>query len=76
MLTATNAVGRGYDAVVDALFAAGEIDVVIPVVGECDDSWLDDIARRWVTTAEVRAGTRRAPSAVRSPKVPSAPAPG
>jgi D-aminopeptidase len=55
VLTATNAVGRGYDAVVDALFAAGEIDVVIPVVGECDDSWLDDIARRWVTTADVRA---------------------
>ena len=30
-------------------------DVVVPVVGECDDSWLDDIARRWVTTADVRA---------------------
>jgi D-aminopeptidase len=55
VLTATNAVGRGYDAVVDALFAAGVVDVVIPVVGECDDSWLDDIARRWVTTADVRA---------------------
>ncbi len=55
VLTATNAVGRGYDGVVDALFAAGEIGVVIPVVGECDDSWLDDISRRWVTTAEVRA---------------------
>ena len=54
VLTATNAVGRGYDGVVDALFAAGEIGVVIPVVGECDDSWLDDIARRWVTTADVR----------------------
>jgi D-aminopeptidase len=55
VLTATNAVGRGYDAVVDTLFAAGVTDVVIPVVGECDDSWLDDIARRWVTTADVRA---------------------
>ena len=54
VLTATNAVGRGYDAVVDALFAAGEIGVVIPVVGECDDSSLDDIARRWVTTDHVR----------------------
>jgi D-aminopeptidase len=55
VLTATNAVGRGYDAVVDALYAAGEVEVVIPVVGECDDSWLDDIARRWVTTDDVRA---------------------
>jgi D-aminopeptidase len=55
VLTATNAVGRGYDAVVDALFAAGEVGVVIPVVGECDDSWLDDISRRWVTTDDVRA---------------------
>jgi D-aminopeptidase len=55
VLTATNAVGRAYDAVVDALHAAGEVDVVIPVVGECDDSWLDDIGRRWVTTADVRA---------------------
>ena len=54
VLTATNAVGRGYDAIVDALFAAGEIGVVIPVVGECDDSWLDDIAHRWVTIDHVR----------------------
>ena len=28
--------------------------MVIPVVGECDDSWLDDFRRRWVTTAHVR----------------------
>jgi D-aminopeptidase len=62
VLTATNAVGRGYDAVVDALFAAGVIDVVIPVVGECDDSWLDDIARRWVTVADVRAALDAAAS--------------
>ena len=27
---------------------------MIPVVGECDDSWLDDIRRRWVTTETVR----------------------
>ncbi len=53
VLTSTNAVGRAYDAVVDELFAAGETDVVIPVVGECDDSWLDDIRRRWVTTETV-----------------------
>jgi D-aminopeptidase len=55
VLTATNAVGRGFDAVVDALYAAGVSTAFSPVVGECDDSWLDDISRRWVTTAEVRA---------------------
>lgn len=54
IFTSTNNVGRGYDALVDALFADGVDDVLIPVVGECDDSWLDDIRRRWVTTDHVR----------------------
>lgn len=54
VLTSTSAVGRAYDAVVDAMFAAGADEVVIPVVGECDDSWLDDMYRRWVTTDHVR----------------------
>ncbi len=54
VLTSTSAVGRGYDAVVDAMFAAGADEVVIPVVGECDDSWLDDMRRRWVTVDHVR----------------------
>ena len=54
LLTATSAVGRAYDAVVDAMFAAGADEVVIPVVGECDDSWLDDMRRRWVTVAHAR----------------------
>jgi D-aminopeptidase len=55
VLTSTNNVGRGYDAVVEALFAAGEVDVINPIVGECDDSYLDDIARRWMTTADALA---------------------
>ena len=54
VLTSTSAVGRAYDGVVDAMFAAGADEVVIPVVGECDDSWLDDMRRRWVTVDHVR----------------------
>ncbi len=45
-LTATMAVGRVYDGAVAAAMEAdpgvGVDDVVIPVVGECDDSWLND----------------------------------
>jgi D-aminopeptidase len=45
-LTATMAVGRVYDGAVSAAVAAdpsvGFDDVLIPVVGECDDSWLSE----------------------------------
>jgi D-aminopeptidase len=45
-LTSTMAVGRVFDGAVAAAAAAdprvGVDDVVIPVVGECDDSWLND----------------------------------
>jgi D-aminopeptidase len=45
-LTATMAVGRVYDGAVSVAMGAdprvGVDDVVIPVVGECDDSWLSD----------------------------------
>jgi D-aminopeptidase len=45
-LTATMSVGRIYDGAVAAAVAAdpavGVDNVVIPVVGECDDSWLND----------------------------------
>jgi D-aminopeptidase len=45
-LTATMQVGRVYDGAVAAAVAAvptvGVDNVVIPVVGECDDSWLND----------------------------------
>lgn len=54
VLCSTNNVGRAADALVDAALAAGVDEVVVPVVGECDDSWLDDITRRWVTTDHVR----------------------
>src|SRR3954449_735562 len=45
-LSATMSVGRVYDGAVAAAVAAdpkvGVDDVLIPVVGECDDSWLND----------------------------------
>jgi D-aminopeptidase len=45
-LTATMSVGRVFDGAVAAAVAAdpavGVEDVVIPVVAECDDSWLND----------------------------------
>jgi D-aminopeptidase len=55
LLTGTIAVGRAYDGAVTALFDAvpdagdGRQDVFVPVVGECDDSWLDDARARHVT---------------------------
>jgi D-aminopeptidase len=60
VLTSTSAVGRAYDGIVDAMFDAGADEVVIPVVGECDDSWLDDMRRRWVTADHVRRAIDRA----------------
>jgi D-aminopeptidase len=49
------AVGRAYDGVVQAMLAAhpgvGVLDVVIPCVGECDDSYLND-ARSLPLTAQ------------------------
>jgi D-aminopeptidase len=45
-LTSTHAVGRVYDGAIDVALAAdprvGAEDFVIPVVGECDDSWLSE----------------------------------
>jgi D-aminopeptidase len=66
-LTATMAVGRVYDGAVSAALAAdrrvGVDSVVIPVVGECDDSWLSDARAVQVEAADaVRAleeATRR-----------------
>jgi D-aminopeptidase len=54
LLTSTNNTGRISDGVVDELLATGVRDVVVPVVGECDDSWLDDVRRRWVTPQHAR----------------------
>jgi D-aminopeptidase len=62
VLTATSSVGRAYDAVVDEMYEAGADEVVVPVVGECDDSWLDDFRRRWLTVEHVRESLSNAAS--------------
>lgn len=57
-LTSTMQLGRVYDAACKiALEAHPEVadEVVIPVVGECDDSWLNDCRRMHVTKTDVRA---------------------
>jgi len=55
-LTATMSVGRIYDGAVAAALAAdpavGSEHVVIPVVGECDDSWLNDVRTVQVEAAD------------------------
>jgi D-aminopeptidase len=56
-LTSTHAVGRVYDGAVSVAMAAdprvGVDDVVIPVVGECDDSWLSDARVKHVQPEDV-----------------------
>src|SRR3954463_995272 len=63
-LTSTHAVGRVYDGAVSVAMAAdsrvGVDDVVIPVVGECDDSWLSDARIPHVQPADVSRAVREA----------------
>src|SRR5581483_2719550 len=65
-LTATHAVGRVYDGAVQVALAAdprvGVDDVVIPVVGECDDSWLSDARIPHVEPRHVAEAVARASS--------------
>jgi D-aminopeptidase len=57
-LTSSMAIGRVYDAAVEHLVAAipgaGIDDALMPVVGECDDGWLNASRRVRVTSADVR----------------------
>ena len=57
-LTSTMAVGRVYDGAVAAAVAAdpsvGTENFVIPVVGECDDGWLNDARTVQVDAADVQ----------------------
>jgi D-aminopeptidase len=53
-LTSTHAVGRVMDAAVEIAVEAGAEDVVIPVVGECDDSWLSDPRTVHVSVDDVK----------------------
>jgi D-aminopeptidase len=65
VLTNTHSVGDCSSAVVDYMVETYPSvleaeDVIIPVVGECDDSWLNDTAGRHVTAEHVRAAIRDA----------------
>jgi D-aminopeptidase len=62
-LTSTMQLGRVYDAACEIALeqnAAVADDVVIPVVGECDDSFLNDCRRMQVVAADVRAAHQAA----------------
>jgi D-aminopeptidase len=62
-LTSTMQLGRVYDAACQiALEEQPDVadDVVIPVVAECDDSFLNDCRRMQVDTDDVRASHRQA----------------
>jgi D-aminopeptidase len=56
-LTSTMQVGRVYDAACELLIAEdpgiGTDDVIIPIVAECDDSFLSDARRMQVTASDV-----------------------
>ncbi len=58
-LTSTMQLGRVYDAACELLMAEdpgiGSDDVIIPIVAECDDSFLNDARRMQVTAADVAA---------------------
>ena len=58
-LTSTMQLGRVYDAACELLIseqpAIGTDDVIIPIVAECDDSFLSDARRMQVSPADVRA---------------------
>jgi len=65
-LTSTMQVGRVYDAACELLMAEdlriGD-DVIIPIVAECDDSFLSDARRMQVTTSDVAAALGEARAA-------------
>lgn len=66
-LTNTMSVGPVHDGLVRAMLRdhpgiGDEHDVLIPVVGECDDSWLNDVTARHVTPDHVDAAMAAARS--------------
>jgi D-aminopeptidase len=66
-LTSTMQVGRVYDAACELLAAEepgiGVADVIIPLVAECDDSFLSDTRRMQVSAADVRLALEAARAA-------------
>ena len=79
-LTATMAVGRVFDGAVAAAVAAdpavGVEDVVIPVVAECDDSWLSEARVVQVEAADAGRALADAARGRGRTRAPSARAPG
>lgn len=67
-LTSTMQLGRVYDAACELLMAEdagiGVDDVIIPIVAECDDSFLNDARRMQVTAADVKAALDAARASV------------
>ncbi len=63
-LTSTMQVGRVYDAACELLMAEdpaiGRDEVIIPVVAECDDSFLSESRRMQVSTDDVRSALEAA----------------
>jgi D-aminopeptidase len=69
-LTSTMQVGRVYDAACALLMAEDPgiaDDVIIPVVAECDDSFLSDVRRMQVTAADVRTAREGARASAGGP---------
>ena len=70
-LTSTMQVGRVYDAACELLMqedpGIGADDVIIPVVAECDDSFLCDARRMQVSAADVRAALEAARAGIGGP---------
>jgi D-aminopeptidase len=73
-LTSTMQVGRVYDVACRLLMAEqpriGVDDVIIPVVGECDDSWLNDPRHMHVTDEHVAAALAAARASSGSGRAP------
>ncbi|HUD78958.1 MAG TPA: P1 family peptidase [Streptosporangiaceae bacterium] len=70
-LTSTMQLGRVYDAACESLMAEeraiGAGEVIIPIVAECDDSFLNDTRSMQITHDDVRAALRGARAAAGGP---------
>jgi D-aminopeptidase len=66
VLTSTMQVGRAWDGLIEVLCdldpKLGLDEIVIPMVGECDDSWLNDARRTQISSDDVRAAVLGAAS--------------
>jgi D-aminopeptidase len=73
-LTSTMQLGRVYDAACEIMLEQHPevaTDVVIPVVGECDDSYLSDCRRMQVETSDVRSAHRDAVGSIGATSAPA-----